>query len=139
MESMGCALTAAPRHEARRAWMAVRFLTVAVFAGWAWSCAASWRIDGMRDMMGVTESAVNRDGSRSVWPNDSAQLHAEMEAAMRDMVRGGVSTVGFDQGGRPVDLWGTRFRVRLDGGFLSCVSAGPDRTFETQDDVMSSH
>lgn len=50
-----------------------------------------------------------------------------------------VSPIWFDSAGEPVDAWGTRFRVTHDPdlpvSWVEVRSAGPDRQFETEDDL----
>ncbi len=52
---------------------------------------------------------------------------------------GSVSPTWFDDAGKPVDAWGTRFRITVDKTrppeWVICESAGPDRDFGTPDDI----
>jgi hypothetical protein len=63
----------------------------------------------------------------------------EIEAIFIRHHEASVSPVWLDEDGRPVDAWGTHFRVAYgkngSGVWVRCESAGPDRKFGTTDDL----
>lgn len=64
---------------------------------------------------------------------------AEVEAVYVRHHEASVSPIWLDDDGRPVDAWETHFRVTFGGHgaglWVRCESAGPDRVFETSDDL----
>lgn len=66
----------------------------------------------------------------------------EIEAVLVNLSQGSITHVMLDKDRKPVDLWGTPFRIFRDvkGERQTVVttSAGPDRQLETEDDVRYS-
>jgi hypothetical protein len=63
----------------------------------------------------------------------------EMEQVFTNHHDASVSPIWFDAARRPVDAWGTHFRITYDSShpaaWVLCESAGPDRVFGTEDDL----
>jgi hypothetical protein len=76
-----------------------------------------------------------------------AELHAqgtaptqtEIDESIRQLVTGSVINAGLDAQQRPIDPYGTPFRIRhrAEGTLhrVTATSAGPDRQFDTADDI----
>lgn len=78
---------------------------------------------------------IHRDlleNPRDLWPE-------EADAWFVWVHENSMAKVGIDEGGRPVDAWGTPFRTTHDRSrpvrWVRCESAGPDREFGTADDL----
>ena len=67
---------------------------------------------------------------------------AEIDEQIRDLIRASVIGGSLDSGGQPLDRYGTPYRVRhtVDGAVhtSTATSAGPDRVFDTPDDLSRS-
>jgi hypothetical protein len=76
---------------------------------------------------------------RSLQDNPGGMTAAEVEAVFVRHHKASVSPIWLDADGRPVDAWGTHFRVAFGGEgpgvWVRCDSAGPDRAFGTSDDL----
>ncbi|HUR39025.1 MAG TPA: hypothetical protein VM222_06005 [Planctomycetota bacterium] len=68
-----------------------------------------------------------------------APSQEQIDDRIRDLVNASVINAGLDAQQRPVDPYGTPFRVRhaLEGRLhrVTATSAGPDRQFDTPDDI----
>ena len=68
-----------------------------------------------------------------------APTQAQIDDGIRELVRASVINAGLDTQQRPIDPYGTPFRVRhTTAGALhrvTATSAGPDRQFDTPDDI----
>lgn len=69
----------------------------------------------------------------------AAPTQAQIEDNIRVLVNASVINAGLDRLQRPVDVYGTPFRVRhtIEGALhrATATSAGPDRRFDTPDDI----
>ncbi len=70
---------------------------------------------------------------------DPAPTQAQIDENIRELVTASVINAGLDAQQRPIDSYGTPFRLRhtVDGALhrVTATSAGPDRHFDTPDDI----
>ena len=94
-----------------------------------------FRATKTRDAVQVIANAVSALISRN-----RAATQQDIDVELRALHDGSITAVELDAAGKPVDLYGTPFRVRRDiaGPTLTvtAASAGPDRTFDTADDIV---
>ena len=74
-------------------------------------------------------------GVASAIGKDRSPSPAEIEAIIRDLTSSSVINGSFDRNGKPTDVYGVPFRVRIAGRTATATSAGPDRLFDTSDDI----
>lgn len=71
--------------------------------------------------------------------NGPAPSPMQIDDSIRELVNASVINAGLDAQKRPVDVYGTPFRVRhtVEGTLhrVTATSAGPDRQFDTPDDI----
>lgn len=65
----------------------------------------------------------------------------DIEDCLVELKTASITHVRMDRNGKPVDLYGTPFRLRRElregEQTVSATSAGPDRRFDTEDDVRA--
>ena len=70
---------------------------------------------------------------------DPAPTQAQIDDGIRELVTASVINAGLDAQKRPIDSYGTPFRIRhtVEGALhrVTATSAGPDRRFDTPDDI----
>ena len=66
----------------------------------------------------------------------------EIDQTIRNLKIASITAVFLDANGKPVDKFGTPFRVRREGKgtpqTVTATSAGPDRRLDTPDDITNS-
>ena len=100
--------------------------------------------DKLKGMLGMTEGYVTKQRMGTILR--SARLHVVTEGEwevrgdrqMRRWIRRNVRIEKDEDLDPSVDLWGTAFRSKLKRGRLTLVSAGPDKSFGTPDDLRAS-
>jgi len=96
----------------------------------------------VKSVFGVAETVVTRQ--RMIAVTSAVRLHVasgdvlnfRSDAAFRKFVQKNVRIKGDDRGDASLDMWGTPFKGKLSREGLTISSAGPDKKFGTQDDIV---
>jgi hypothetical protein len=101
---------------------------------YVWRLQKSLREHGNEDLVQVISGTV-----AEIYKKDPLSTPAAIDEALREMISAGRLTAELDRDQRPVDIYGTPFRVRHEEvgrrHKVTATSAGPDRQFDTPDDI----
>jgi len=101
---------------------------------YVWRLRKALREHGNEDSVEMISRTV-----AELYKKDPPPTPAAIDEALREMIRAERLTAELGRDQRPVDIYGTPFRVRheADGRRhkVTATSAGPDRQFDTPDDI----